>query len=150
MSLAAELKAFSARLNEAIHFVMETDVAEVTKKTIAEAVETEVYKPYDPVFYSRRNGIGGLKDPAAMSQNYDAATMTLEVSDTAPWQQLYGGRVPNGYLAEAVESGDPRYNMGAAGPRKFHAVSQEQMDNGEFEDTLLHGLQNMGFDVKKV
>lgn len=150
MGLAQDIAAFEARLNNAIHFVMQADVAEATKQAISDAVESEVYQGYEPEFYSRRNGIGGLKDPAFMSQSYDAQTMTLEVSDTAPWQQLYGGRVPESYLAEAVESGDARFHMDKAGPRKFHEAAQRTMDNGEFEKTLNAGLIAHGFDAKTV
>lgn len=60
--------------------------------------------------------------------------MTLTVTDDAPWQQLWGGAVPGERLAEAIASGDPRYNMGQAGPRPFHqAAEQNFVASGEFD-----------------
>ena len=90
---------------------------------------------------------GGIADPGNMTVNYGG--MTLTITDDAPWQQLWGGTVPGERLAEAIASGDSRYNMGKAGPRPFHQEAERQFaGSGEFDRLLAQGLRAHGFVLK--
>ena len=145
--MLADLAAFVSKLEGAIDETMQTTVTEGAKKALEEAAYTEVYDAYSPEFLSRRGSAGGIADQGNMEANYGG--MTLTVRDEAPWQQLWGGSVPGGRLAEAIASGDPRYNMGQAGPRPFHQEAERQFaGSGEFERLLAQGLRAHGFMLK--
>ena len=145
--MLADLAAFVSKLEAAIDDTMQTTVAEGAKKALEEAAYTEVYDAYTPEFLSRRGSSGGIPDQGNMEVNYGGMTLTSQ--DEAPWQQLWGGTVPGGRLAEAIATGDPRYNMGKAGPRPFHqAAEQNFTSSGEFDRLLAQGLRAHGFVVK--
>lgn len=145
--MLADLAAFVSKLEGAIDETMQTTVAEGAKKALEEAAYTEVYDAYSPKFLSRRGSAGGIPDQGNMEADYGG--MTLTIRDEAPWQQLWGGSVPGGRLAEAIATGDPRYNMGKAGPRPFHQEAERQFaGSGEFERLLAQGLRAHGFAVK--
>lgn len=146
MGIAADIAAFVAKLDAAIDSTMQSEVAEGAKKALRTAAYSEVYGAYSPSFMSRRMDGGGLADMGQMDVSYGGKTLTIQ--DMAPWQQLYGGTVPGGRLAEAIASGDSRYHFGKAGPRPFHQEAEQQFAaSGEFENLLAAGLRAAGFKV---
>lgn len=144
MSLAADLAMFTAKLNTAVQSAMEGPVADTAKAFLADAVETEVYDVYDPVYYERKKNEGGLSDIDNMEATYDAANMTLEVEDVRRDEET--GRL----VAPVVESGRG-YRYFSPGARPFHKVAEENMaKTGELERALEYGLRQAGFDAKHV
>ena len=147
MALTGDLALFEARLDAAIDAAMQAEIADGAKEALQRAAGTEVYDAYAPEFYSRRGAAGGIADTANMTASY--VDKTLTITDDAPWQQLWGGSVPTGKLAEAIAAGDSRYNMGNAGPRPFHQEAEREFSqSGEFARLLAQGLRMRGFDVK--
>lgn len=145
--MLADLAAFVSKLEAAIDDTMQGAVAEGAKEALQEAAYRQVYDTYTPQFLSRRGNVGGIADPGNMTVNYGG--MTLTITDDAPWQQLWGGAVPGERLAEAIASGDSRYNMGKAGPRPFHQEAERQFaGSGEFDRLLAQGLRAHGFVLK--
>ena len=142
-----------AELDAAIENALEIEVAEVIKNYLVESAYQNVYEAYTPEFYSRRYGNGGILDKDSI--DIDVHGNELIAMDTLPgvegpkgWQQLYGGDVPDGRLAEAIASGDPKYNMDKAGSRPFHEIAKElAIESGEIEDALRRGLKRQGIDA---
>lgn len=146
MSLAADLAAFSAKLDNAIDSAMTGPVLEGAKKALRAAAYSEVYGAYFPQFFSRRMDSGGLADMGNMEHVY--GDKTLVITDDAPWQQLYGGMRPGERLAEAIAKGDARYHFAKAGPRPFHATAEHEFAaSGQFEFLLGGALRAAGFKV---
>ena len=146
MGLAADLALFMARLDSAIDSTMKGPVLDGAKKQLRAAAYSEVYGAYSPEFYSRRMDGGGLADMGNMQNVY--GDKTLLITDEAPWQQLYGGAVPGGFLADAIANGDARYHFQKAGPRPFHEEAEKEFAaSGEFERLLADGLRAHGFTV---
>lgn len=135
-----------ASIDRAIESALQIEVADAVKKALVESAYENVYNAYTPEFLSRRYGDGGIADEDNI--NVTASGNELTASDDAPWQQLWGGTVPSGRLAEAIAEGDPRYNMGNAGPRPFHESAKRQLiDSGEAERALRAGLARQGIDT---
>ena len=143
MGESASIAAFAAKLDAAIVEVMQTEVAEGAKKALQEAAQSEVYGKYTPRFMSRRGAAGGIGDTGNMTVSYGGNTLTI--TDDAPWQQLWGGKVPGERLAEAIASGSSRYNMHRAGPRPFHEKAEQEYGSGGFARDLMAGLHARGF-----
>lgn len=143
-ALIADLELFSAKLDAAIDSAMQGPVAEGAKTALGEAVMTQVYGVYAPQFLSRRGYSGGLADPGTMTVSYTAKTLTLQAD--APWQQLWGGKVPGSRLAEEIAAGSSRYHFQNAGPRPFHSEAENEFTtSGQFESLLGQGLHASGF-----
>ena len=143
MSLAQDIAAFEARLNNAIHATMQAQVADTAKAAMQEALDEKVYGAYEPTYYQRKYKAGGLADPENMETEYDRATMTLTM------ENVRRDEVTNRLVAPVVESGRG-YNYYSLPPRPFHAYTEELMGNGLFEQALEYGLKQAGFTVKKV
>lgn len=142
----SDLAAFMAKLDAAIDSAMQNEVAEGAKEALRDAAYSEVYGAYTPTFFNRRMDAGGLSDVGQMQTSYGGKTLTVQ--DMAPWQQLYGGSVPGGRLAEAIASGDSRYHFHKAGPRPFHEEAEQRFAaSGEFGNLLAAGLRAAGFKV---
>lgn len=146
------------RLQSAIENALEREVADVVRNAIAETAIDLVYDAYDPEFLSRRDpkrGGGNTKASKARGGITDPSSVTVYVSgneliaaDEAPWQQLWGGEIPNSALADAIATGDKRFNMAKAGPRPFHAEAKKRLlESGEIEKALRAGLKRQGYDV---
>lgn len=143
MGISGSIAEFSAKLDAAIDAVMQNEVAEGAKKALHQSAQSEVYS-YTPQFYSRRGAAGGIADTANMNVSYGGNTLTI--TDDAPWQQLWGGKVPGERLAEAIASGASRYNFHRAGPRPFHEkAEQDYGGSGQFGRDLMSGLYARGF-----
>ena len=135
-----------ANLENAIEDALRHEVADVVKNAIIMSAYENVYKAYAPEFYSRRWGAGGILDPNSIK--IEVHGDTLIASDNAAWQQLWGGSVPGERLAEAIASGDKRFNMQEAGPRPFHQKAKEEaIYSGAAEDALRRGLARQGIDT---
>lgn len=145
-------------LELAIQSALDVEVREVVKAAVAEAALQEVYEKYDPMFLSRRDPIhgggdtsasrmgGGITDPESVIIHVSGNELTAE--DNADWQHLWGGQKPFGRLAEAIATGDPRFNMGNAGPRPFHdRAKQIAIESGAVEKALRQGLKRQGIDT---
>ena len=148
-----------ASLEAAIESALDVEVREVVKAAVSEAALREVYESYTPEFFSRRDPTqgGGVAQEQGMIghgiTDPDSVTITvrgneLVAEDNAGWQQLWGGPVPSGRLAEAIATGDPRYNMGKAGPRPFHdKAKQIAIESGAVEKALRQVLKRQGIDT---
>lgn len=146
-------------LELAIQSALDVEVREVVKAAVAEAALQEVYDAYTPEFFSRRDPIHGGGEAHLQGQighgitDPESVTVTvrgneLVAEDDAGWQQLWGGQVPSGRLAEAIATGDPRFNMGNAGPRPFHdKAKQIAIESGAVEKALRQGLKRQGIDT---
>jgi hypothetical protein len=145
VALCTDLQNFMDDLDSAISGVMQTDVAEIIKAEISESAKENVYPAYEPRFYSRRMGEGGVMDTRTMEQSYDGSqpdAKTLVVSSGAPWQQLWGGTVPMDDLSDAIETGTKKYNMAKAGPRPFYGPAERHLaETGLIDAVLEKGVE---------
>lgn len=151
MALCADLQNFMDDLDNAISGVMQTDVADIIKAEISESAKENVYAAYEPKFYSRRMGDGGVMDTRTMEQSYDGSqpdVKTLEVYSTAPWQQLWGGTVPKDDLSDAIEAGTKKYNMAKAGPRPFYGPAERHLTETGLIDAVLEKGVEIEMDGK--
>lgn len=146
MGIAADIAIFKAKLDSAIDSAMQGPILDGAKKQLRAAAYSEVYAAYSPEFYSRRMDGGGLADMSQMESTY--GDKTLQIKDMAGWQQLYGGAVPGGRLADAIAEGSSRYYFHRAGARPFHEEAESQFAaSGEFERLLASALRAHGFVV---
>ena len=143
MGESVNIADFLAKLDAAIDQVMQTEVADGAKEALQEAVERNVYGAYAPTFLSRRKAAGGLADTGNMTVQYGGKVLTI--TDDAPWQQLWGGKVPGERLAEAIAAGSSRYNFHKAGPRPFHEEAERSYASGRLGADLISGLRARGF-----
>lgn len=148
MALCEDLQAFCDAVNNAVDETMLVDVANLAKSEISMEGFERVYDAYNPKFYSRRGDrLGGILDTQEMVTKYDGIgkpVKTLEIQSGAPFQQLWGGRYPDGEdLTDAVESGNGRFNMELAGPRPFYSFAEDRLEkSGLLDKTLETGVEN--------
>ncbi len=142
-------------LDAMIEDALKNEVADAVKEAIVESARQNVYDVYSPKFRSRRGDATGDYYGRTTGGITDKESIIIEVhgteliaSDNAAWQQLWGGTIPSGRLAEAIASGDKRYNMQNAGPRPFHEkAKQELISSGIAENALRRGLERQGIDT---
>lgn len=142
-----------ANIDAAIENALENEVALAVKDAIVAAARENVYDAYTPKFLHRRNGSGGILDTESIRVEVNGTELTA--MDTYPgikgpkgWQQLWKGDTPDGRLAEAIASGDRRYNMHLAGPRPFHEEAKRRViSEGTAEAALRAGLARQGYDT---
>lgn len=135
-----------SNLEKYIEDALKNEVAEVVRKIIAQTAEEKVYDTYEPQFYSRRHGVGGITDPNSIYVNANGSR--LVAYDASTWQHLWGGTYPESRLAEAIATGDPRFHMNRAGPRPYHAAAKEAiLRSGKLEEALRRGLARQGIDT---
>lgn len=147
-------------LERAIENALKNEVAEVVRGIVADTARHEVYDSYTPMFLSRRDPVYGGGDTIASRMGHgitDPESVEIDVHgnelvarDNPDWQQLWGDRSwrPAKRLAEAIATGDPRYNMGKAGPRPFHDTAKQiAIDSGVVEEALRRGLERQGIDT---
>lgn len=145
-SFGSEVALWKIRMNEAIASAMQNEVADAFKKAIVRSAQERVYDAYEPEFYSRGINDNSIIDEDALLVNATDAEITIE--QQTPFQQLWGGERPASRLVDAIESGDPRFNMGKAGARKFMEPAKEDfIKSGEAEAALKQGLQRNGIDT---
>lgn len=148
MAYDADIQAFLDKLDLDIDSVMEADEAPAIKKELSDSAFQFVYNAYEPSFYSRRDGNGGILDTMEMEDEYDSYSKTLTVEDKAGWQHLWGGRYPEESLSEMLEEGNERFHFENAGPRPFHEPTERYMDEtGIFDSILATGLSSRGYEA---
>lgn len=152
MGIEQDVAMFEAKLNAAIDIAMQTDVLDIAKIEISNAVDKEVYKNYDPTMYQRRKfSKGGLADVNVINKvSYDPVNRILEVRDDSVDGKT--GRL----VAPVVESGKgytwKNSNIYAMQPfpRPFHKIAEHNLKvSGEFEKALEISLISQGFEAKK-
>lgn len=149
MGLSADLAAFEARLDLAIEDALRNEVSEVIKNYIVDSAYDNVYEAYTPEFWSRRYGNGGLLDKKSIEVLVSGRELIAQ--DNPKWQQLWGGDIPTEALVDAITEGNPRFNMGKAGPRPFHEAAKDAtIDSGEVGRALLRGLERQGFKTTEI
>lgn len=122
-----------------IQQVMLDEVADEVKDEMVNAVETSVYRVYDPVQYSRRYGNGGLG--ARENMQVTEIPDGISVRDIAP---LDNGRTDY-ELDDIVVNGLGRMPF----PRDFYSECKEQLEiTGNHKEALKQGLKNKGYNVK--
>ena len=122
-----------------IQQVMLDEVADEVKDEMVNAVETSVYRVYDPVQYSRRYGNGGLG--ARENMQVTEIPNGISVRDIAP---LDNGRTDY-ELDDIVVNGLGRMPF----PRDFYSECKEQLEiTGDHKEALKQGLKRKGYDVK--
>ena len=138
-------------LDAAIEDALRNEVAQVVKDALVESARVNVYEAYTPKFESRRNGHGGIRDPNSIVVEVRGTELIAidtipGVDDDMGWQQLKGGSVPSGRLADAIAHG-----MYGAPPRPFHEKAKEELlHSGSLEDALRRGLARQGIDASDV
>jgi hypothetical protein len=141
-----EWKKALGNIPSAITDALANEVATVVKKAIVESARENVYDAYTPDFLSRGINDYSLLDEDAILINVSGDELTAE--QVSPFQQLWGGERPAESLSDVIESGDPRFNMGKAGARKFMTPAKDAViDSGEAERALIAGLQRNGIDT---
>ena len=152
MASLSEVITRLTNIDKAIEDALNNEVADVVKEAIVNTARTNVYDAYpNPRYLDRRDGAGGILDKESIA--IEVRNETLTAKDTSPgvrgdkgWQQRLGGAVPSGRLAEAIASGDDRYNMGRAGPRPFHEDAERRViSDGSAADALKRGLERQGY-----
>ncbi|MDD7280303.1 MAG: hypothetical protein PUH30_12380 [Oscillospiraceae bacterium] len=122
-----------------IQDTMVNEVAETVKEEMVIAVETSVYRVYDPVQYNRRYGNGGLG--ARENMHVEEIPNGIYVRDIAP---LDNGRTDYA-LDDIVVNGLGRMPF----PRDFYSECEEQLFlNENHKEALKQGLKNRGYNVK--
>lgn len=155
-STIQKLQRVTLEINGAIEDALRNEVAEVIKKYVIMTARRNVYDAYEPKIDWRRYGSGGILDPNSIyievhGNELIAADTYPSVSGRRGWQQRFGGRVPDGRLAEAIAEGDPRFHMDEAGPRPFHEEAKRAaINSGELEIALLAGLRRQGYDTTEM
>lgn len=143
--LDADLKVLFSNLDDAIESVMGMEMTDEIQKRIREHAYDDVYS-YEPRFYSRRKERDGIADKDNMEGQYERQTKTLTVTETARFQQLWGGERPTyTTLADVIESGDAKFNMKRAGKRPFVKNTQKDMDKSTADKIMDAGLKRRGF-----
>ena len=143
--LDADLKILFANLDDAIDSVMQMEMTDEVKQTIREHAYDDVYS-YEPRFYSRRKESDGIADKDNMDDQYERQTKTLTVTETAEFQQLWGGERPTyTTLADVIEKGSKKFYMGRAGKRPFVRNAQKELNHGVADKVLQVGLKRRGF-----
>ena len=145
--LCADLQAFMDAVNQSLNYVMEHEIAEITKDAIFVMVETEVYRKYTPRVYQRQGAYGGLQDRDNMEATYDRVTKTLTVEDvrddpgTKDWRWRKTGD-PENTVADIVENGGPWSWRVHIGPRPFHKPAEDFLiRNGYVDQTLTQEME---------
>lgn len=122
-----------------IQDAMMNEVADEVKDEMVNAVDTSVYRVYDPVQYSRRYGNGGLG--ARENMQVTEIPDGISVRDIAP---LDNGRTDY-ELDDIVVNGLGRMPF----PRDFYSECKEQLEiTGNHKEALKQGLKNRGYNVK--
>ncbi|MBP0956215.1 MAG: hypothetical protein J5997_02485 [Oscillospiraceae bacterium] len=122
-----------------IQDTMVNEVAETVKEEMVIAVETSVYRVYDPVQYNRRYGNGGLG--ARENMHIEEIPNGIYVRDIAP---LDNGRTDYA-LDDIVVNGLGRMPF----PRDFYSECEEQLLlNENHKEALKQGLKRRGYEVK--
>ena len=122
-----------------IQDTMVNEVAETVKEEMVIAVETSVYRVYDPVQYNRRYGNGGLG--ARENMHVEEIPNGIYVRDIAP---LDNGRTDYA-LDDIVVNGLGRMPF----PRDFYSQCEEQLFlNENHKEALKQGVKNRGYNVK--
>ena len=127
-----------AYIEKDIQDTMVNEVADEVKDEMVTAVETSVYRVYDPVQYNRRYGNGGL----GARENMQVTEMPngISVRDIAP---LDNGRTDYA-LDDIVVNGLGRMPF----PRDFYSECKEQLEiTGNHREALKQGLKNRGYKV---
>ena len=146
MGWEAEISRWADDLNLAVTNALLTDVADIVRGEIANAVQTEVYDVYEPAVYRRKGANDGLKDFSNMEAtvaDIGKGTKELAVTDLRMDEKI--GR----FVAPIVESGEGYvYDFDWNGiPRPFHSVAQERLDQTEIENALANSLRSWGFKL---
>lgn len=127
-----------AYIEKDIQDTMVNEVADEVKDEMVTAVETSVYRVYDPVQYNRRYGNGGLG--ARENMQVTEIPNGISVRDIAP---LDNGRTDYA-LDDIVVNGLGRMPF----PRDFYSECKEQLEiTGNHKEALKQGLKNRGYKV---
>lgn len=129
-----------AYIEKDIQDTMVNEVADEVKDEMVTAVETSVYRVYDPVQYNRRYGNGGLG--ARENMQVTEIPNGISVRDIAP---LDNGRTDTGYmLDDIVVNGLGRMPF----ERDMYSECKEQLEiTGNHKEALKQGLKNRGYKV---
>ena len=140
--LCQDLQAFMDIVDQSLEYVMEHEIADITKSAIIVMVETEVYRKYNPKVYVRERDHGGLQDRNNMEVHYEKATKTLTVQDvrddwdTKDWRWRKTGD-PENTVADIVENGGPWSWRVHIGPRPFHKPAEDFLMQGGYVEQKL-------------
>lgn len=138
------IQAFENALDRAIDSVMQGRVVDGVRDQIATSVQEDVYDVYDPKFYSRRAGNGGMKSKSKKNMevtSYDSSTKTLTITHKVDWQQLKGGTPPSNDLTEVIQNNQ----VYGAPPRQYIDEAENTYAKSAFEIDLELGLREKGF-----
>ncbi|MBP0983188.1 MAG: hypothetical protein J6A19_05620 [Oscillospiraceae bacterium] len=119
--------------------VMRNEVADTAKECMSNAVQSDVYDVYDPVWYSRRRNNGGLSD----KNNYTASEIPngIEITNDTPLDN--GGMSPR--LDDIICNGFGKQPF----PRDFYTATEtELMEGQEFKQALKNGLKARNIDTE--
>lgn len=127
-----------AYIEKDIQDTMVNEVADEVKDEMVTAVETSVYRVYDPVQYNRRYGNGGLG--ARENMQVTEIPNGISVRDIAP---LDNGRTDYA-LDDIVVNGLGRMPF----PRDFYSECKERLEiTGNHKEALKQGFKNRGYKV---
>ena len=122
-----------------IQDTMVNEVANEVKDEMVTAVETSVYRVYDPIQYNRRYGNGGFG--ARENMQVEEIPNGIYVRDNAP---LDNGRTDYA-LDDIVVNGLGRMPF----ERDFYSECAERLKTtGNHKEALKQGLKNRGYNVK--
>lgn len=123
--------------------IMEKDVAEKATKLMEDNIDTEVYKAYTPMEYTRTGALG------------ESVEVDMQDNDTLV---VYNSRYDYGYggmgfrdVGRVVETGKGYYNKGLderIGARPFTEVTREALEKGEFKKAMIEGLAKRGIKAE--
>lgn len=143
VALCPDLQAFMDIVDQSVDYVMEHEIADMTKSAISVMVEVKVYRAYTPKAYARMGEHGGLKDRDNMEVRYEKRTKTLTVQDVRDDPETKEKRWkitgdPENTVADVVENGWPyTWSRVRIGPRPFHKPAEVFLIQGGHVDTRL-------------
>lgn len=128
-------------IEKQVQDTMVNEVADAVKDNMAEAVQTNVYDVYTPMYYKRRMQNGGLID----KDNMEVTEIPngIYVRDVAP---LDNGRIRSDFsLDEIIVNGLGNQPFS----RDMYAETEDRLsNNNEHIEALKQGLKKRGINVK--
>ena len=144
----SNIKDLRKYLEQNITSVLENEMSDTVKGSMAEAVDRTVYSTYRPKMYQRRQDRGGLSDKDNMTATVDGNI--LEVENNTPLNNDHGINRSGKTLTEIVTSGENYMFSGAFEvPRDFIEETRRDLkENDTVRKTMKTALQKRGLDVR--
>lgn len=143
LNLNQQLKIIEQKLQTKIKNALQSEVAETSRQTMKNHLETDVYSQYTPTTYERKYSDGGLLD-----DNNIQTTMVNET--TLKIENIRRDEKTGRLVAPIIEHGIGYWGGLDAiiGERPFVRETSKELANGKAKNSLKQGLVRQGLNVK--